>query len=105
VVTQDGSADALALFAYPLHAPGRPEQPRDGHLPSIAVPVFFCSGTNDAFASPDELLAAASKTPLGSVHVLQAADHGFNAPKSSGRTRTEIWSEAVGAFRDWLGAL
>ena len=28
-------ADALVLFAYPLHPPGRPDKMRDEHLPSI----------------------------------------------------------------------
>jgi uncharacterized protein len=105
VVAQGVAVDAIALFAYPLHPPGRPENARDAHLPSIDVPTLFCSGTNDAFASPDELRAAAAKVPRSSVHLLEAADHGFNAPKSSGRTRPEIWSEATDALREWLQQL
>jgi predicted alpha/beta-hydrolase family hydrolase len=105
VVAQGVSVDALALFAYPLHAPGRSDQKRDEHLPAIGVPVLFCSGTNDAFASPDELHAAAGKTPNPTVHLMEAADHGFNAPKSSGRTRDDIHQEAVDALRNWLSRL
>ena len=105
VVAQGVAVDALALFAYPLHPPGRPENSRVAHLPSIAGPTLFCSGTNDAFASPDELRAAAAKVPRSSVHLLEAADHGFNAPKSSGRTRTEVWAEATDALWEWLHTL
>jgi predicted alpha/beta-hydrolase family hydrolase len=105
VVAQGVPVDALALFAYPLHPPGRPENARDAHLPSIDVPTLFCSGTNDAFASPDELRAAAAKVPRSAVHLLEAADHGFNAPKSSGRTRPEIWAEATRTLSEWLGSL
>jgi predicted alpha/beta-hydrolase family hydrolase len=105
VVAQGVEVDALALFAYPLHAPGRPEQPRDAHLPAISVPVLFCSGTNDAFASPEELRAAAAKTKRAMVHLLGAADHGFNAPKASGRTRDDIRTEAVDAIWEWLKTL
>lgn len=102
VAAQGTPVDALAMFAYPLHPPGKPEQRRDSHLPDIDVPVFFCSGTRDAFATPDELFEAASTMPRASVHLLDAADHGFAAPKSSGRTRQEIWEEAVAALLNWL---
>lgn len=102
VVAQGVAVDALALFAYPLHAPGKPEQLRDAHLPSITAPVLFCSGTNDAFASPNELRAAAQKARHSTVHLLEAADHGFAVPKASGRTRQDVWAEAVGAMLRWL---
>src|SRR4051794_31655849 len=35
VVAQGEEVAGLALFAYPLHPPGKPEQRRDGHLASI----------------------------------------------------------------------
>ncbi len=103
VVAQGVEVDALTLFAYPLHAPGKPEQLRDEHLPRIAVPALFCSGTRDAFAAPDELRAAAAKVPDARVHLLEGADHGFAVPKASGRTREEVWSEAVEALLSLLG--
>jgi uncharacterized protein len=102
VVAQGARADALALFAYPLHPPGKPELRRDGHLSALDVPVFFCSGTNDAFASPDELREAAALVPKASVHLLNGADHGFNMRKASGLTREKVWTEAVWAMWEWL---
>jgi predicted alpha/beta-hydrolase family hydrolase len=105
VVAQGVAVEALALFAYPLHPPGRPEQLRDAHLPAITAPVLFCSGTSDAFASPQELELAARKLPHATLHLMDAADHGFNAPKSSGRTRQDIRQEAVETLQDWLQAL
>lgn len=96
------AAAALALFAYPLHPPGKPDQRRDSHLASIAVPTFFCSGTNDAFASPGELREAADLVPAATVHLLEGADHGFAVRKSSGRTREDVYREAVDALWDWL---
>ena len=89
----------------PLHPPGKPDQLRDTHLGSIKAPALFCSGTNDAFASPEELRAAAKKLKKSTVHLLQAADHGFNVPKSSGRTREDVWAEAVAAMVQWLAKL
>ncbi len=104
VVAQGVAVDGVALFAYPLHQPGRPERARDQHLPSIEVPAFFCSGTRDAFASPEELTAAAGKAPRSTVHLLDGADHGFAVLKSSGRTREDVWREAVDAFLHFLAA-
>ena len=105
VVAQGVAVDALALFAYPLHPPGKPEQLRIEHLAAIAAPVLFCSGTRDAFASPDELRAAAKRVRRATVHLLEGADHGFAVAKASGRTREQVWGEAVSAMAGWLKAL
>jgi predicted alpha/beta-hydrolase family hydrolase len=102
VVAQGVQVDALALFAYPLHPPGKPDQLRDAHLSSIRVPTLFCSGTNDAFASPDELRAAAARVPAARLYLLEGADHGFAVAKASGRTRQDVWAEAVAAMLEWL---
>ena len=104
VVAQGAPADALALFAYPLHPPGNPERPRDGHFPDIRIPTLFCSGARDSFATPEELRTAAAEVPDATLHILEAADHGFAASRSSGRTRHDVWAEATQAFLDWLRA-
>jgi hypothetical protein len=105
VAAQGVAVDALALFAYPLHPPGKPEQRRDAHLPAIAAPAFFCSGTRDAFAAPDELRAAVASMAGATLHLLDGADHGFAVPKSSGRTRQDIYEEAVASLLNWLHTL
>ena len=105
VVAQGGAVDALALFAYPLHPPGDLSRRRDGHLPEIAVPTLFCSGTRDTFAGPDELHAAAAKVRHAHVHLIDGADHGFGVLKSGGRTREDVYEEATSALVDWLRRL
>ena len=106
VLASEGAAvDALALFAYPLHPPGKPEQLRTAHLPRIACPALFCSGTRDTFATPDELAAAAALVPDARVHLLDGADHGFAVLKSSGRSREDVWDEAADVLVEWLGGL
>ena len=40
----------LLLLGYPLHAPGKPDQPRVEHFPRIRVPCLFVSGTRDSLA-------------------------------------------------------
>ncbi len=102
VVAAGETVDGLALFAYPLHPPGQPGKLRVEHLSSIAVPALFCSGTRDAFASPDELRAAAKKVKHSTVHLLDGADHGFSIPKASGRTKENVWREAAQALMNWL---
>ena len=102
VVATGTPADVLALFAYPLRPPGAPSNLRDRHLPAIEVPTLFCSGTRDNFATPDELASAALLVSGSEVYLLEGAYHVFNVLKSSGRSRQDVWEEAVGAFVSWL---
>jgi uncharacterized protein len=103
VVAAGAQVDALALFAYPLHPPGKPEQTRDSHFPRVTVPALFCSGTRDAFASPEELRSAESNIGGVTLHFLEGADHGFAVPQASGRTKDDVYAEAAQALIDWLG--
>ena len=48
-------AAGLVLISYPLHPPGKPEKLRVEHLPDIAVPCLFVSGTRDPFGTPEEI--------------------------------------------------
>jgi predicted alpha/beta-hydrolase family hydrolase len=105
VVAQGVAVAGLALFAYPLHPPGRPEQRRDAHLRSIKVPALFCSGDRDTFATPDELREAVSLMTGASLHLLAGADHGFNVLKASGRTRHDVWQAACDALLAFLAAV
>ena len=105
VVAQGVQVDALALLAYPLHPPGKAEQARTAHLPTIKAPTLFVSGTRDAFGSPAELRAAAKKVRGARLHLLEGADHGFAVPKSSGRTREDVYAETAGVLADWLETL
>jgi hypothetical protein len=98
VAAQAVAVEALALFAYPLHPPKRPDQRRDSHLAAVSVPLLFCSGDRDDFASRDELRQLAQALPNARLHVLAGADHGFNVLKSSGRGREDVWREAVEAL-------
>lgn len=94
--------DALVCFAYPLHPPGKTEQMRADHFPRIRVPMLVCSGTRDAFGSPDEIRAALAKVSASSLYLLEGADHSFAVLKSSGRIRAEVWREAAQATIDFL---
>ena len=60
VAAQGTDVHALVLFAYPLRPSSNPSRVRDAHFPSIGAPTLFCSGTRDAFATPQELADAAT---------------------------------------------
>src|SRR4051812_47735886 len=51
-------AEGLLLLSYPLHPPGKPEQPRTKHLPDLKTPTLFVHGTHDPFGSIAEMEAA-----------------------------------------------
>lgn len=56
-------ASGLLLLSYPLHPPGRPDQPRTQHLPQLQIPVMFAHGTHDPFGSIEEIEAAMKLIP------------------------------------------
>nr|WP_296777775.1 alpha/beta fold hydrolase [Rhodococcus sp. (in: high G+C Gram-positive bacteria)] len=79
----DDIAAGLVLLSYPLHPPGKPEKARTAHLPDIAMPTLFVSGTKDPFGTPTELgnavgmVGGASRFEqiVGAGHDLSAAKH------------------------------
>jgi len=97
------NVDALALFAYPLHAPASPDSLKTEHFDAISVPTFFCSGTKDAFGSPEQLKTASSIIKGSLLHLLDSADHGFRGGKK--RTQVEVWDEAIESFCEWMKTL
>ena len=105
IIVADGApVDGLVPFAYPLHQPGHPEKARVGHLPDIHAPSLFVSGTRDAFGTPDELADAVARIQGAKLHWLDGADHGFAVLKRSGRTKEEVYLEAVDALFTWAKA-
>jgi predicted alpha/beta-hydrolase family hydrolase len=96
-------ADALLLLAYPLHPPGRHDQLRDEHLPAITIPVLCFNGTRDTFCDPELMKGVLKKLKNNwTMHWLDAADHGFHVPKSSGRTDAAVLEEVAAETRAWL---
>lgn len=77
----------LALLGYPLHPPGKADVLRVEHFKRLTMPVFFASGTRDAFGTPAELKRNAKKVkgPV-TFHWIETGDHGFRPLKSSGLT-------------------
>ena len=85
------SLSGVVCFGYPLHPPGKPEQLRIAHLPSITVPVLVIQGERDAFGTPAELrlYLDAMKAEVR-LHVILRGDHSLSV---RGRTPAETQSE------------
>ena len=56
-------ADALLLLSYPLHPPKQPEKKRTAFFPDLRIPALFVHGTQDPFASLEELRDAMALIP------------------------------------------
>jgi predicted alpha/beta-hydrolase family hydrolase len=96
----------LVMLSYPLHAAGRPDQPRTAHFPGIRVPILFVSGTRDAMAGRADLTQAA-KAVKGKVsfHWVDTADHGYRPLKASGRTAADVLAEVADTTVAWVASL
>lgn len=77
-----GLADVLLLFSYPLHPPGKPEQPRTGHFPRLRTPCLFVQGTADPFGTASELRPALALIPAKTELIpLDGAGHDLRRGK------------------------
>jgi uncharacterized protein len=71
-------AAGLVFLGYPLHAPGRSDQPRDEHLYGLTIPMLFLQGTKDPFADPDVLGRVLRKLGTRATYVpFEDAGHSF----------------------------
>ena len=104
MLAADGfDCDGLLLLAYPLHPEGKPEQLRDAHLPSIAVPTLCINGTRDGLCRRDLMEAVLKRVqPTFTMHWLEGADHMFHVLKSSGRNDAAVLEEVGEVSERWL---
>ena len=98
----DGLRGVVAL-GYPLHPPGKADQLRVAHLPSIEVAVLIVQGERDAFGTPDELrpIVKTMHAPV-TLHVVGGGDHSLAVPKSSGVAQKEVYATVLDAVAAWI---
>ena len=90
----------IIVFGYPLHPPGKPEQLRVQHLPSIEAPVLIVQGERDAFGSPQELKPAIdTMTANVTLHVVTKGDHSLVV---AGRRRDDILDDVIDVSVEWM---
>ena len=93
----------LVFLGYPLHAPGKADQPRMAHLPQIQAPLLFLQGTRDPFGTPDELRAVIKQLKLrATLHEVAGGDHSFTVPKKWPASQPEVYAAAQEAIIEWI---
>jgi len=96
--------ERLVFFGYPLHAPGKKDQPRDAHLYQIKIPMLFFAGTRDPFCD-----LATMKEVLGrldaswDLETIDGGDHSFDLPKSAETSQQEVYDRILSKTIEWLG--
>jgi predicted alpha/beta-hydrolase family hydrolase len=98
VAAEDGAGfpvRALVFFGYPLHAPGKSDQPRVEHLDAVAVPMLFIEGTKDPLARFDliEGLVGGLGPAKARLHVVDGGDHSFRVRGGPKRADQEVGRE------------
>lgn len=96
------AVDGLLFLGYPLHPAGRPQQLRAAHLPRIAAPMLFLTGTRDALCPLDTLRPLLADLPRATLHVVADADHSFAVRTKSGRTAEDVMDELLEASCGWV---
>jgi uncharacterized protein len=102
----DGIA-GLVFFGYPLHPPGRPQQRRDAHLPSIREPMLFIQGTRDEFGTSAEIRELLPRLN-GAVELVEIADgdHSFKTrTKVTGKKPDAAIADVMDAAAAFIGRL
>jgi len=98
----EGLHGVIAL-GYPLHPPGRPDQPRTSHLPAIRVPVLIVQGERDAFGTPAELEpVVATMQARVTLHVVTGGDHSL---KVRGTASETVYAHVIDAITRWMQTL
>jgi predicted alpha/beta-hydrolase family hydrolase len=93
----------LVFVGFPLHPPEKPGIERAEHLAAAAGPMLFLQGTRDELA--DLALLRPVVERLGAratLHVVDAADHGFDVLVRSGRTRDDVRDELAATIAAWI---
>ena len=93
----------LVFLGYPLHPPGKPDQLRSKHLPSIRAPMLFVQGSRDAFGTPEELrpILDTLEAPAD-LFVIADGDHSFKVRKSAGTPQQDVHRAILDHVVHWL---
>jgi predicted alpha/beta-hydrolase family hydrolase len=93
----------LVLLGYPLHPPGKPEQPRIAHLPAVRVPIRLVHGTRDAFGTREEIEPVFQALPTRvDFDFIERGDHSFAVPKSTGLSEPLVLAGIAERVAAWI---
>lgn len=92
----------VVVYGYPLHPAGRTERLRVAHLPDLAVPVLFVSGTRDALAGRQLIDRHLVPLPTATLVLVDDADHSF---RRKGTSPDEMLDHLVDVTISWVETL
>jgi hypothetical protein len=92
----------LVYLGYPLHPPGKPQQRRDAHLPTIEQPMLFVQGTRDAFGTADEIRALLPRLARASLHEVAGGDHSFKVSGRGAPSADAVLAQVLDAVAAWV---
>ena len=92
----------LALYAYPLHPPGKPEKLRIAHFPDVTQPMIFFQGPRDPLSRMELFERHIAPLPNATVEILEGATHGF---KGGGWTPETMIERLVAGTTRFVGAV
>lgn len=96
---------ALVFLGYPLHAPGKKDQPKDAHLYDIGVPMLFFAGTRDSLCDLASLQKVLARFRTDwDLEVIDGGDHSFNLSKSADVSPEQIHDRISEKTVKWLNA-
>jgi predicted alpha/beta-hydrolase family hydrolase len=110
-VADGAKALGVLCYGYPLHPPGKPENPRVEHWPEVDVPVAILQGSRDAFGTPDEILPHVTRFPRRTtLIVVEGGDHSAKvaakyAPDGKARHERVAIAEHAEALSEWVAQL
>lgn len=92
----------LIFFSFPLHPAGKPGTERAAHLDAVDLPMLFLSGSRDDLAEMELLRPVCDRLgPRATLHVLEAADHGYKVLKRERKSDEDVFDEMARVVRDW----
>jgi uncharacterized protein len=101
----DGLRGVVAL-GYPLHPPGKPDQPRVAHLTDIRVPMLIVQGERDSFGTPAELRPVIATLPSRvTLHVVAQGNHSLGVPRSAGVSQKDVYASVLDTIASWIQSL
>jgi len=99
-------AQGLVVLGFPLHQAGRPSALNARGLDRVPLPMLFLQGTRDPLA--DLSLMRGLVEQLGeraSLHEVEGADHQYELPPESSRSKDEVMDELAGAIAAFAATL
>jgi predicted alpha/beta-hydrolase family hydrolase len=94
----------LIFFGYPLHPPGKPQQRRDAHLPSIVHPMLFIQGSADTFGKADEIRALLPSLQRAELHEVAGGDHSLKVKGGAAR-QSAVTAEVMDTVVAWMRSI